>query len=472
MTTRIFVPFEGEDAGAADLTWGQRNIWIPVRRHRSSLAIGGALPLAAGVTVGDVAAQLQFLVGRHQSLRTRVEFDINADREAWQFVSASGQVPLEVVDSDSAGGDPARVAETIRRRFLDTEFDYPSEWPVRWAVVTRFGVPAYLVSIICHLVIDGFGVLAMLAQLLSQGQDRIGLTAGMESRLAALPAAGADRSAAAAGSLEQALWQSSPAGRRVSDSALRHWERVMRGVPARRFSDGADPRAPRFWEARADSPAAYLAVQAIAARLQLGTMPVLLAAHAVGFARATGSDPVVTQVMFSNRFRPGLAGTVSCVTQPGLIAIGVAGITFDQAVTRASRVTMKAAMHSYYDPYGQQELIAMMGDQRGEQMDVRCFFNDRRMLTGSDVMTGPAPSPGQLHDALGRSTLHWEEPTDQSAEPFTVNIEAATDTMIYTAIFDTHYISPARAETCLREMEAILISAAFDPAAPSGIPPA
>lgn len=468
MTERIEIPFEGDGAGAAGLSWGQRNIWIPIRRHHRSLPIGGVCPLPAGVTTGDVASELQLLVSRHQALRTRVEFDPAADRHARQVLSPSGQIPLAIVDSATAGHDPAQAAEAVSRHYAQKEFDYPNEWPVRWAVITHESVPTHLVSMICHLSIDGFGVVAMLTELLRNGEDKIGLAAGLAAQSSARPAQPAQNGERTLEPLEQARWQSSPAGQRVSDRALRHWERLMSSVPARRFRNGADPRRPRHWLGRLSSPAAFLATQSIAGRLRLGSAAVLFAAYAVAFARVTGSNPVLTQLLLSNRFRPGLSGTVSPVAQPGLVVLDVADTTFDETVADAWRATVNSSMHAYYDPYRQQALIDAMGERRGEPMEVRCFFNDRRLQVEPE-QTGPPPSRGQVAEALNRTTFGWLEPTDQSDEPFMASIENVPGTIACTVNFDTHYLAPARAEAFLHEMEAILLRAAFDSAAPTRV---
>jgi hypothetical protein len=459
MSEQILVPFEGDGAGVGQLSWGQRNIWIPVRRHHSSLIIGRARKLAAGVTIDDVAAQLRLLVSRHQSLRTRVEFDPAADRDARQVLSSSGEIPVEIVDSGIAGHDPAQAAEAVRRRYRETEFDYPKEWPLRCAVITHRGAPSYLVSVFCHLSIDGFGIVAMLMDLLSQGEDRIGMAAHLAAQ--GIASSATSRGDPGTPPLEQARWQASPAGQRVSDRALQYWERLMSSVPARRVVDGADPREPRYWIATSESRAAYLAVHAIAGRLQLKTATVLFAAYAVAFAQAIGSNPVLAQIAISNRHRPGLAATVSPVAQMGLAVIDVADATFDQVVRGTWRATMTASRYSYYDPYGQQALIDAMTERRGEQMEVRCFFNDRRASIGPEV-TGPPPTPDELAEAPPLTTLSWK-PTGQS-EPFFVDVENVPDTTAWSVRFDTSYVSPGRVETFLREMESILVSAAFDPA--------
>jgi hypothetical protein len=364
------------------------------------------------------------------------------------------------VDSAIAGHDPARAAEAVRHRYRETEFDYPREWPLRCAIITHHGAPSYLVPVICHLSIDGFGVAAMLLDLLRRGEDRIGMAAHLAAQDIAPPATGLG--AAGTPPLEQARWQASPDGQRVSDRALRHWERLMSSVPARRVVDGADPRKPRYWIATSQSRAAYLAVRAIAGRLQVRTATVLFAAYAVGFAQATGSNPVLTQIILSNRVRLGLGSTVSTVGQPGLAVIDVADATFDQVVRAAWRATVTASRYSYYDPYGQQTLIDAMTRRRGERMEVGCFFNDQRAQIGPEVI-GPLPTPDELEEALPLTTLGWGEPTDHYTEPFFVNVEDAPGAIAWSVPFDTHFLSPGRVETLLREMESILVSAAFDP---------
>jgi hypothetical protein len=477
MVGGVLVPFAGEGSGVANLSWGQREIWYAIRGRRMSLPLGAAVPLPAGVSAEAVAAELGFILSRHPSLRTRLRF--GAGGGVQQEVAASGKVVMEVVDC--GGQDPAVAAEEIRYRFCETEFDYASEWPVRWAVVTHRGAPAYLVSMISHLAIDGTGITAMLKEL-AGWPGEIGLasgiaTAGDDEEPGERPDAASGRTVP----VEQARWQASPAGRRVSDAALRYWERVLRGVPARRFPPSADPRNPRWWLATGDSPAIHLAARAIAARLGITTAPVLLAAYAVAMARVMGSNPVLAQVIVSNRFRPSLANTVSTVAQAGLIAIDVAGVTFDVAVERAQLASVIASKYAYYDPDRLHERIAEINEQRGEEVDTGCFFNDARMrLSTEDI--GPAPTPGQLRAVLGRTSLHWDEPLtglparlERAAgyENFFLNLtdgeDPAADSVGFLIVQDTHYMSMADTEACVRGIESILISAAFDAAALTGV---
>ncbi|MEE3921415.1 hypothetical protein V2I01_33750 [Micromonospora sp. BRA006-A] len=61
---------------------------------------------------------------------------------------------------------------------------------------------------------------------------------------------------------------------------------------------------PRYWHGRFSSPAAYLAVRAIAARTRTDTSRVLLAVIAIAIGRATGVSPLTAKLIVGNRFRP------------------------------------------------------------------------------------------------------------------------------------------------------------------------
>jgi hypothetical protein len=336
-------------------------------------------------------------------------------------------------------------------RYLTTNFDYASEWPVREAIVMRGGVPALLVAVVCHLVIDSFGFAALLADLAAR-DPVTGLATGPPDPMQPL---------------EQARWQRTPAARRQSDAALRHWERLLRAIPPRRCVRPADKRTPRYWQAFYDSPATDLAARMVAARTRADTSPVLLAAFAVALARVTGNNPVVVQVVVSNRFRPGFAGTVSPLTQVGLCVVDVAGITFDEAVARAWRSALGAYKHAYYDPARLDQLVAKAGRDWGEDV-LSCYVNDRRVRhrpgTGD-----PVPTEEELRAALPRSELRWGYRRDQPDAKLFMFVNDEPDTVNCELCVDTHYMSPTDCEACLRGLEAVAVEAALDPAARTGI---
>ncbi len=433
---RVVVAFHGEGAGDEELAWGQSELFRAMTRQESWFPIGGVRPLDAATTVEDITAELAYLVGRYQTMRTRLRFP--AGGRPRQTVHDRGEIVLEVVDAGES--DPDEAAQQLRLRYETTPYDFAGEWPVRMGVIRKDGALTHQVSIMCHLVTDAFGGAVMLREV------------------------GAGETAPPTGrsSLDQARWQRSPAGTRTNEAALRHWEGALRALtPPRHVS--ADPRSPRHWQGEFASPAMHEAVRAIAARVQVDTGPIVLALYAIASARVTGDHPVVTRPVVGNRFRPGLAGVVANIAQNSICLLDVAGAV-DEAIERVRRTAVVAFKHAYFDPIALDELAARVSEDRGTDVDVRCFFSDRRLPT-STTAPGPDPTPASVRAARSLTTLEWVSKQDNPLETFMLYVENVPDTLRFTVFVDTHYLSPDEMEAVFRAMEDVAVAAAFDPTA-------
>lgn len=441
---QVLVAFEGDGAGVGELSWGQRELWHVVEEKHTWLPIGTVLALPAGTTVEDAVADLRFVMCRYPSMRTRLRLDPDGPK---QVVSSSGEIALEIVDA-ADDADPAEVAEQVRKRYWDRYYDFVSEWPVRMAVVRHRGALTHRVWVMCHLVTDGTGARVILSEL-----------------------AGRETTSSAAPPLEQARWQNSPAGQRQCDAALRHWERILRDVPAHRFPQRTETVAPRYWEATFESLAMHLALRAISARTGVEVPSVLLAVFAVALARVTGINPVVVVLVVNNRFRPGLARTVSPIIHPGLCRIDVPDATVDEAVAATRRRAMTAYKYAYYYPPRREEIIERVNRERGEPVDLECSLNDSRLTPRSE--TGPPPTPEQVRAALSHSSFEWTRRQDH--RPFDklyVTVEDVPGTIRLAVVTDTHHVSPDDTQAVIRGMEQVAVAAACDPAARTQVPAA
>jgi Condensation domain len=454
----LIVPFAGEGSGAGGLTWGQQAIWRAFEALGQPMWLTRVKELPQGTTVEDVADQIAYQLSRHQSLRTRLI--VTDDAPIQQVVSASGEFELSIVDV-ADDDDPHQVATEIEDRWQerDAHYDWANDWPVRFAVVRHRGVLRYQVRGFSHIVADGFGAMVL-----------------QEDLAARDPVTGAPPGPVTATQpLEEAQWQASPAGKRRSLLAEQYWERLLRSVPARRFPEPADKPEARYGRVFFDSRAAYIAIQAIAARTKFDTSPVLFAAFSVGMAQASGINPLMPRLYANNRFRPGLAKAVSQIAQTCPCLIDVAGITFDEAVQRAYYASLSAYRNSYFEPVKIREVLAAVSAERGEQVDVNLVCNDTRLRSPRGAADSPL-SPEDIAAAAPLTTMTWEdrpaledfctfifqdsdEVTHRGAPP-TVNVVVAVD---------THYVPRAYVEGCLRELEAIVIRAAFDPDVPTGV---
>jgi hypothetical protein len=447
MPDRILVDFAGEGSGVAELAWGQQLMWDAAQKQNSSLPLGGAMAMPPGTTLDFLVLLLRFAMSRHQSLRTRLR--PGTDGRPEQVLYSSGQIAVELAEAGDA--DPAEIADAMRVRYCLTEVDYADEWPVRVGVVLRDGSPTHLVAIYCHVATDGHG-LDLLAGDLATMDPATGLSTV---------------SVAGTPPLAQARWQQSPAGLQHSAAAMGHFERLLRSIPSQRFAGSQDERRPRHWQLVYSSPAMQLAVPVIAARCGLDTAPVLLAAFATALARVTGRHPSAAQVMVSNRFRRELAGAVSTVSQPGLCVIDIRDVTFDEVVRRAWRSAMSAYKHAYYDSRQRDDLVARLATERGEEIDIACYFNDRRIHSRQPAAAAPA-TEDELRAALGRSVLRWERPVDDTRERLFVHVNDVADLIDIEVSADTRYVSPAEMESLARTMEETVVTAALDPAARNG----
>lgn len=454
---RVLIRFAGEGAGAGELSWGQQEIWRAIQRYGDSLSLGGVTALPEGTSVDEVAATFGFLVGRHQSLRTRLA--VGERGRTRQVVADRGELELEVLDTADPPGraelaDPAALAESVLARLLATNFDYQNEWPVRVAAVRHRGLATHMVAVYCHYAIDQSGIEALVADLANRDPDT-----GLATRpVTAIPP------------LEQARQQRTAEGRRQSEVALRYWERTLRSVPARRFRDGNARDTGQYAEANFTSSAVPAALTLINARSRTGTAAVLLAAYAVALARVTGRNPSVARVVVGNRFRPGLADSVSTVNQPGLCVVDVAGAGFAEVIARAARGSMNAYKNAYCDPADRDELVAALGRERGEPIDLSCFFNDRR---GPDPAADPADAdltPQRIQALTRHSVLQWlPKPEQKASERLFVHAEDAGDAVLFRARAETNHLPRVQIEDLLRGIESVLIEAVADPDAPTGI---
>jgi hypothetical protein len=439
---RVAVAFGGDGAGEDVLSWGQRDVWVAIKGFGSSMAVGGSVPLRAGTTIEDVASEACYLMSRYQVLRTRLR--ITEDGSPRQVVSGAGRIDLDVVDT--CGADPRMVAAATGERLKAAPFDHTQDWPVRVAVVRHGAALTHKVFVVSHFAVDGFSFEVMAREL---ARRRTSPVRGLQP-------------------LEQARWQSSPAGRRQNAAAQRHWESALTSMPLPWPTGSSDRSSPRHWEGYFQSPAMLLAAQSIAARTCGSVSTILMTALAVAVVRTGGVNPVAVRPVSNNRFRPDLAQVVGPVSQAGLCLMDVAGISFEEAVARTHKASIAAHWYSYYDTDEKDDLVERIRAERGSEYYVDCFFNDRRVLT-RDYLPDPPPDARRILGAVPERELRWTGSKDTRSSRFFVQVEDVAETALLNLFVDTHYLSRADAEALMIEMETAAVEAAVDVKAPTGV---
>jgi hypothetical protein len=442
MGERVAIPFAGAGSGVAELTWGQLSIWQSIEVSGQSRTLTGMTPLRAGATVQAVAESVGWIVGRHQALRTR--YRLRDGEPPLQDCAATGELSMELVDA--AGRDPETVATEIRDRLQREHYDYENDWPLRVALVTVDGTPVWQVVVYLHLSLDAGGMTALVTDLFTRDPDT-----GVAPPVTSYPP------------LEQARRQREPSAQRTQAGSLRHFERVLRAVPAQPFGPPRPGVERDHLEIRFSSPATLLAVRAAGAP----AASVLLAAFAVALARAKGGNPVMALVAVSNRFRPGLADSVSSVSQVTPLMVDVADVTLEGAVRRAATGSLAAYKNGYSDPYEQDVVVDRVNAERGEEVELVCYYNDRRQREAPD---GPVPTAAEIRAARSASTVDWPDDPEKPRTGLYVYVTdddpAAID---FIMSVDLRYWTRAELEALVRDIEATVVATALDPTAPTGV---
>ena len=416
----LTVPFAGEGSGTAPLTWGQAENWATIQRMGHWYPLGGVKGLPEGTTVEEVAEELAYLLGRYQVLRTTL--DLTDPLDPRQVVVDRGEISLEVVE---AGGAPAdEVAAAVEERYRTAPVDFTRDWPIRMGVVCRDGRPTHMVVLMSHIAIDGTGAIIMMTEAAIRESAPV---RGMQP-------------------LEQAAWQTSPAGRRQNEAAMRQWEHVLSTIDPVRYPGHPVPESPRYRIGEVESPALLGAVRAIGARTGRGSSTVLLALFAVALQRRTGIDPVVVRPIVGNRFRPGLGRVVCTLAQAGVCVLEVADAPMDVVLRRVQQAIVIGNKLAYFDDRDLVGLRSRIFAERGTAVDTSCFFNDRRNAEAL-ALAGPlAATPGELA-ALPAGRFEWVAGADEGDyEGFFGQFDEAPGALRMTLTADTLRVSSAETE--------------------------
>ncbi|MDQ3788282.1 MAG: hypothetical protein M3422_13700, partial [Actinomycetota bacterium] len=262
--------------------------------------------------------------------------------------------------------------------------------------------------------------------------------------------------------------EASPAGRRQNERSLRYLERVLRTAPARLFGPPRYDGEPRFEVVRYRSRAIAMALHAVAARERCDDSAAALTAFLVGVGRVTGVNPLVTIVLVSNRFRPGLADSVSSLLKVTPFVVDVAGRTVGETVRLVASRSFTAYMNAYYDAYEQEERIRQIERERGEELDLSCSYNDRRQ--GDRVHVGvPAPAEDEIRAALSDSEFSWKQDPSIPRRKLFLRVDDPPGAVELVLSVDRRYFSRADMSALALAIEEVAVQAAIEPDTPTGV---
>ncbi len=182
--------------------------------------------------------------------------------------------------------------------------------------------------------------------------------------------------------------------------------------------------------------------------------------------RVSGTNPFLTMLAVSNRFRPGFASSVSVVAQISPCLIDLADCTLDEAIGRARRAAVSAYKYGFYDPPQRVALIERIAAERGRKVDLSCFFSDRRTERDQE----PAPIDlAQLTGSLQHSSHRWRPELEEIPEKLYLSVDNDDEAVLLQLSADTRYLSPEQIVELAQDIEATAVQAALDADQPTGI---
>jgi condensation domain-containing protein len=436
---QVTVGFHGPAAPPAPLTWGQRALWKAYRQRgrqqMNNLRRFLAMPPQAPDDVDSVLRALATLVGAYSSLRTRLHL---ADGEPRQEVAASGELAVRLVQAD---GDAHAAAREVAEQLAATPFDHAGEWPQRVALVLVEQRVRQIVIVFSHTTVDLQATALVLEEL------RRLLLGGASS---APPPQSVDIAHREQGT-----------DRRRTQRAITYWRDGYAQLPREVFAERGPALAPRFWRAVLTSAAADTAVGRLAVRHQVSSAAVLVAATAAMISAWSGTEVCGIHTMSGNRALPGYKLAIAKLNQVGLLLLDLRDRpSFADLLPRVRRAALSAYRHAHYDPVLLDQELAAAGHGYADEVNPHCFLNDIRQATEATV-SEQATGEAEVRAAMRRSSFSWAERLDRYTWRARVEIFDVPAAIGIALTADTGHLPPDAIERFLRDLEALLVNAAF-----------
>jgi condensation domain-containing protein len=435
------VKFSGTRSGSGPVTLGQLNVLLWAEDQTVFGAVQcQTLHVPPGRSLDDVMRAVGALMSRHESLRTL--FPAGTAGEWVQQVEASGELLVEVHEA----GDRLDATEALVKQRLATPFALDREWPIRAAVITSGGAPAWVLLVLNHMAAD-FASLSIIARDFRR-LIRISTSQAPEPEILQ--------------PLDQARLEMAPTARCRAEAAVRYWETTLRGtpqcmlaVPACRPADGGSRMA------TLRSRAAALALARVADRTHASQSVVILAAVATLLGLRTVNDRCQITALCANRFAGTSRDYVGTIAQDALIAVDLTAETFDGIIQATRTAALTAYYYSQYDAQSLWHMIDRVSEDRGTEFHRDCVLNDLNgaasaVQTGHD---GSLPEKGDAAHALRDTRLVWAD-TDPRPLLFYFEVFGLTRHEVSLSLWaDQTRFPAAEVEDFLFAVERLLVAA-------------
>ncbi|MEV6596743.1 condensation domain-containing protein [Actinoplanes sp. NPDC051346] len=428
----VAVTVSGCRWGQAPATWGQANILrilAMLRERAHSANLSECVPLPPGTSVAAATAWIRKLLITFEALRTRY---VERDGGWEQILDGAGSLEVELVTTD--GQDVMAAAEAEIARLRATPFDLARRWPVRFSLLLRDGYAAGLTFACSHAVSDAWGVRALRTALAMPGGP---VDPGVQP-------------------LDQAGFETSPAGLRLDERAAEYWRTQLTAMPRTLFPKPGRSahEGVRFWYAKFDSPVLSAALPYLARRFRTNTSVVLYGAFAAALAANAGVDGCPIGLVAANRSRPGTRTALAPYSQLVPAVVPVSGRDWGAIITGAAGAALTAFRYSASHPRTAAAVTAEVAQSRGVHLDLSLWFNDTRATyAAADGGFDPARPPTA-------GVADWHDRTDRGDSTVFVYVHGDAAHPTLNVMVDTVRLSRPDAERLLADVEQGLLDAA------------
>ena len=447
------VEFTGERAGEGPLTLGQLDLynWLSQNPDHLYVILCVELPVPEVVSVDDVAEAVAVLIARHESLRTTYL----PGAQPRQRVAAAGVQLLEVCSLGEGQWRPRDrpvVAEALVR-WLRESSDR-ARCPVRVAVAIAPEAGDRVIACAAafsHLAVDN-GAIEVLKR------DFAGLLGDPGRRQAGRP--GQQTRRAGHQPLDQAELEATAAEQRRAAAALDYLREQSRRIPRCLYALPGARTSGESLAVELSSVAAAMAVRRAAARTRTSRSSVVLAAICAVVARRANYPELVFPVSSSNRFEPHLVNYVGSLAQSSIVAVEIAGRSFDALAGHTWTRVIEASLHGRYDWAKHAAMDKLAEHERGVRFNCDPWFNSLVPESWSGLTAGVGFQPEEIDVALARTELRWR-PLPVSALPirFRLNqIDGCLRLDVWSG--DAGLVPRAELESVLLAVERLLVAAA------------
>jgi hypothetical protein len=309
--------------------------------------------IPVGTSLQAVETAVAALIERHEVLRTM--FDADEDGLPVQRVWSPEPVAVHELDLVA---DPDGV-----EAFKTRDFAIDTEWPCRFAVVTRGDGKAALLACFSHIALDDLA-----REILMRDFSEI-WDAALSNRAPELRPVECQP-------LDYAVYERSEKTRALRERSKRYWQNKLDEMPVTTADLDEVPEFTRYVDCRRHSLSAGLRLERIASRIGVPMSAVFTAVFSVAVNGATSTEVLPLEVASHGRVTSNALNVVAPLVRDVIMPVALQpDQSFDDLAREVHRLAFEAVRYSMVDTLAFSEWKTLAGSGKGGEIGSRISLN-------------------------------------------------------------------------------------------------